>query len=473
MKVSSLIDSLRSNFLNHYRDNFVQKRYDGKNKSQILADYETQLTFVLFEKALKELESKGLDTEVTPDILQIVLKDLNDRWCKRIKNTDLCYSIALQNVANQLCLGIAKFVAGLPGSPQPHHHYPLLMTTIKSWHDERSHSNILNKALHEFIVSDDANFIICLEYLRSEYIQKIIKGERLPFRLYFYMKLADKNDDIELSHGEAVRVVLHSDVMSKYYQAVVTKHQKSKALEDSKANSNHQMHVKEAQLNKIKQEEQDLRKEMIIAIRDDKYLNNKIASTHGEEGVRRLQDNLLNYVNDMFVTRDQLFEYVFHLVRRDQWNDFVNRFDFDVLINLLSPKAKSIDDVLADTTLFSDENNERYGRFISFCLIKAYWNKRAKGEEYDTYAARIFGANKRVSKEEKQKVVKLLLDAIEADAPISMENIHAEAVKRDIVTALVSDTVGEIYKRMCEIHRPVVMENRVSITVTAESRVGL
>lgn len=462
MKVSSLIDSLRSNFLNVYGHHFVQKRYDGSDKPQMLKEYETQLAFILFEKALKELESKGLDTEVTPDILKTLLNDLHDRWCKRIQGTDLCYTIALQNPANQLYLGVAKFIAGLAVAPEPHHHYPLLMPTIKSWHDERSHSNILNKSLHEFLVSDDGSFAICLEYVRSEYLQKTVKGEELPHRLYFYMKFPDKAEEVELSQQEAMRVVLHSDITGNYYQAVVTKHQRAKALEDGKSNSNHQLQVKEAQLNKAKQQELDLRKEMIIAVRDINYLGKNVASCHGDPGFKRLKDNMLNYVNDMFLTREQMFEYALHLLKYDQWNDFINRMDYDVLINLLSPKATSIDEVLADKTLFSDENKERYGRFISFCLIKAYWRKRAQGDEYDSYAARLFGSSKRVSKEEKQKVVQLLLETIELHKPISMEAIHAEAVKRDIVTALESDTVGEIYKRMCEIHGPVVTASQAS-----------
>lgn len=446
MKVGSLIDTIRSVYIKQHGEKIVQSSYNRVDKLQHLSDLEAQLTFTLLEKILVQLEKSGLDREATADDVKLILDLMHDRWKERIMNTDVIYPIAIRNPANVLLSGIAKFIAAqpvfLPEGYIEENHLALLMTTVKYWREFRSQINIWKLYPHCYLPSDDNSFLICVENVRGEWDAKIDK-------LRLYVRLQDS--ERELSVDEAQRLHDHSLVMSKYYDKHIELNKKQIALntEKKRGADTSVLSMKEKQIERMRQDELLLRSEMVIACRDQDFSKQKVTTSYGEKGLRLLEDNLYKYINDLFRTREQLFEYMNERVPRNEWNAFLNRFDMKVLQQLMSPKSLTVDDVVNDSTLFSTDNITKYGRIVCYCATKIYWCDRVKQPHYTSYTGNLFGSDK----DDKGRAAQILLNALETQEKIDVESLPPNNSEPNVAFAMTRHTLGAIYKRMCEVFK--------------------
>ena len=367
MKLLLLIESFKDGLQKQREQAKQPSAQDATQRDTYYFHLETQLTFTEFQTVINQLIAFGADTEMTADHLKIVTDFFEKRW-DRIKNTDAIYNIAIQNPANQLCLEAADFVFKhktneFVQDEKWKNHLALLMPTVKSWRDYRSKDDLSRLLLHNFILSDDNQHCIRVAYL----------VDKIDNRGNLLLSQEVGESERKVIGPERARVLGHSAPVRAYYNNM------KRLLKDPEANKK-----------TIEREKNTIRTQL----KDDNYAKHSIDATYGEAGYALLESNLLKSVNELFITREQLFDYMSSTrVKQKDWKSFVSSINDEALVKLIN-NGTSLKYTVQSEAMYNGHQN--HDRAVLFCLAEAYWRERAKHGEYIGWTGRVFGYAKSV-----------------------------------------------------------------------------
>jgi hypothetical protein len=376
---------------------------------------EAQLSFFDFEEVIKSLEKLDPKIEATKEHVESITKFFETRWNTLLKNTDAMYLIDTLNPMNRCCVIIAKYLAEQTDLVSPRNFLSLLMPTVISWYNERSHHDLSMRFMHNFILNDSNTRPIELDYL----IEKLDRRNRL------ILSHVVDGKEVELTTNESARVYEHSKAVTNYYKAFMCDKPEKDAL------------VK------------NTRNVLITSLRDKDYAGQRAESSYGYEGRHQLMSNLLLRANNLFQTREQLFDYMAAKVDRKNWKSFIAKLTNDTTyLNLFMVDGKELGESLEIITNSKDTFIESsiYDRAVFFCLIEAYWRDRKEKPEFTSMVSgRLFGWPKTDKQSAKDMMQSVLAEDGKSFPDIVEASNHSDV---RVAGAMADGSLGVIYQRM-------------------------
>jgi len=414
------------------------------------------LSLRLFAEVIAQLEkylqpsidAQPADQPVSVDHVAIIVNYLEFRW-QLIKNNDEQYLIHHTCPVNLLCDDLAftlvknKLAGGL-------NKHELLMPTVSKWFNPVSNHHLQDYYWHNMLLTDEASDgshrVMELGYVNPGVNQK---GE---------LELTCELDGVAevLSPDEKQRVHAHSGVIQRYQDFYVKK------MTDS-----HRSLAKSKQEEKL---EDDLHK----AFRDPQYSNQVVGSTYGEAGLNLLKRNLLQNVKRLFISREQLFDYMSAKVAPEKWSDFLDpeKMNADMFFNLMVSKevntpelnAKSKRDKLEHALTVGAEAFAKAGKgvyqdVVFFCLVSACWQVRDENKNAHTSLLGIFCGWDKASKQAAvEEMKKILMHKPPYDDKANVDKF----LDPDVYSARNEGILGMIFQLMCKRMKPELKDERVN-----------
>lgn len=413
MELVLLVKQIRAH-LNDYKKLLITP-HSSQGKSYA-HNWEAQLSFDMLESAIKQLEAENQEQEVTPQHVKIITDFFENRWNNLIINTPVIYTSDAKSPINACCILIAKYLAEQTKLVAPKNYLNLLMPTLISCYSESSRYDLSTKYLHTFIPSGNNQFLIEIAHVY----------DHANLRNNLVLGVALNGKEVELTASEVERVRKHSQATVRYYDAFLSK--KSDRAE----------RLKEA--NEL----------LLTVLRDENYGGLKVEYSYGEEGEALLLARLLNHVNKLFKTREQLVDYIAGKLDRSEWLGFIDKIDKKVLIQLFTIAGKnifeSITEIIHTPSTFTQINI--YNRAVLFCLIEAYWCDRKDKGEHTSISGRFFGWPKSVKEPAKNALLGYLIDDGKSGADLLLA---LDTLTTSLAGAMKEGTLGAIYLKMCEV----------------------
>lgn len=407
MKLSVLIGLLESNLQKHKEHSPAPQAGNVAQRETYYIYLETQLTLRQMQAVIDQLKQFGGDTDITSTHTKLITDFLKTRW-DRVKNTNAIYSIELQSRGNLVCIEAAEFLAKhLKDVVGNRSHFALLMPTVKSWRSSRVGIHDIDmKYLHNFLLTDDNRYCIEIGFLKES-----LKNGKLV--------LSHKEDGTErsLSEKEIRRVCEHSKVVEEYYQAI------KPLLRDAKYHNT-----------EIGNKKLDLRD----ALSKPDYAKYGLGSTYGVEGQELLRANLLQNVDELFATSDQLYDYMAEKSKPSEWDRFLNSLSTEALSALVKNGGSLKDAVKSANT---SNHQEHYVRAAAFCLVETYLRERQKQGLFTSYPAYIHRqAYDKPTKEHAVQAIKEFL----VNKPLAGWDEFVKSQDELLAGAIKDGTVGSI-----------------------------
>ena len=440
MELGILVGHIRGELAKHKKLMIEPQSSHGK---EYYADLETQKTFSELGLVVKQLEAFNPSQEATLDHVKIITDFFEKRW-ERIKGTDSIINFRPDSSANVLCVYIAKYLSEQRDLVMQRNYMALLQPTIKVWHNDASHTDLWTLYPHNYLPTDDNESCIQMGYV------DLSMDEDNDGLVMSYVVGTERR---YLSNEEADRVYNHSPLISDYYDLMKRHHQKQ---DNSR---------------KTQEAIQRTRDQMVKALRDEQYGKRSVQSSYGAAGLALLRANLLKDVNNLFETREQLFDFMSAELKPEEWKGFLAKMDDNQKLIQLILRGESIDAALGSHTLF--KSSDQYNKVVSVCLLEAYWRGRNAGSEYNSYIGSFLKWPKGVKGNAVDKIRKAIIGLTDPACEdkkflLAGNNTDVEANsftqdERDLLAAMKDGDVGKIYKRVCELLLPSVVENDVTL----------
>ncbi len=434
MKLGHLIDHIKEKIAEYKKLMTLPHTSQAEHYE---VNLEAQLSFADFEIVIAELEKLNPNMEAMPDHANLISDFFARRW-NLIKSTDAIYLTEISSPINQCCLVIAKYLTEQTKLMGARHHLHLLMPTVESWVAEKSHNDLTTRMLHHFILNDANTRPIQLGFLGEK--NEVDPKSKQPF-LALTCMLHGK--EVPLSKDETLRVRNHSPLLTNYYTAFTSK----------PADKDIQNPVTRAKFLADRDiQVAGARAKFVEALNLKDYGGQRVSATYDTAGRQRLHDNLMLRVNDLFKTREQLFDYIAKLPR-SEWKGFMARLSNDqTFLNLFKIDGKEIDkslEFIVNSKETFKEKNEIYNRAVLYCLVEAYWRDRKDKPEINNFPGRVSGFTVfGCSKTDKKSAVTFMLETLQDDGKCGIDE---KAIPNDekgrVAGAMKDGTLGVIFTR--------------------------
>lgn len=418
-----------------------------------------------WHQLLCQLSAKRFDQEgeITSQQVDIIKQFFSVNWSLQ-QSFDAAFTIKTNDaIFTIIPHELAKFLAEILHVTDDLPAHQLLMPTVDFTRiDTATNTPLASLPLSSLQLSDDNRMAIKVTNVSID-----IDKESREIKTYL-KEVGNDGKEVALrpcTEDEVYRLHHHSHASEVYYQAlckVSEERENQYSLFPDKTEQDFECEIRQIKTNFNNTLQSGVAVKAIY--RDDPA---------GFRGLPRLKKILHANVDELFESRDELFDYMSRcLERTQQWETFIDSFTVDVLLKLMTdhenkdyadsaPHAKVERTIKEEKYVESEEynNDECYAKAVHFCLTKLFWKTRAVRGEVTSLAGSLF-ASEEQRKPAKEKGVNHLLSPLDGKVrdkqAVTFEDI--EKMPRD--NAIHDGTLGiltnQMMKRFC---KPILAAN--------------